>query len=223
MSALSSWTPRPLPSRVAHAGRTVRLEPLDPAVHAIALGAVLAAPEMAAQYEYLWDVPPQNAAEAEAWVAQAAQSGDPLFYAVIDQRTGRPEGRLALMRMEPKHGVIEIGSILYTPTIQRTPATTEVILLLGRYVFETLGYRRFEWKCNDGNERSRRAALRFGFRFEGVFRQHMVVKGQNRDTAWFSILDGEWPDRKRAFEAWLAPENFDEAGRQRQPLSAFHR
>jgi len=221
MNDLTGWTPRLLPERITLAGAHVRLEPLDPALHAKPLGALLGAPEMRAEYAHLPDLPPQGVAAAEAWIAQAAASGDPFYYAAFDQRTGEPGGRLALVRIEPRHGVIEIGSILYAPAIQRTPVTTEVMLLIGRYVFETLGYRRLEWKCNSVNERSRRAALRFGFRFEGVFRQHMVVKDQNRDTAWFSMLDSEWPARRLALEAWLSPDNFDETGEQKQSLSMF--
>jgi RimJ/RimL family protein N-acetyltransferase len=221
MGDLQGWTERQWPERLTHIGRFVRLEPLDATRHAKALGAALTAPGMAAQYEFLPDPPPNNPADVRAWVATAAQSADPFYYAVIDKRTGKPEGWVSLRRIEPKHGVVAIGHVLYSLAIQRSPVTTEVILLLGRYVFETLGYRRFEWRSDSLNERSRRAALRFGFTFEGIFRQDMVVKGRNRDTAWFSMLDGEWPARRRALEAWLAPENFDEADRQRQPLSRF--
>jgi RimJ/RimL family protein N-acetyltransferase len=138
---------------------------------------------------------------------------------VVDRRTGRAEGRQALMRIDATHGVIEIGSILWGPAIARTRVSTEAFHLFARHVFETLGYRRFEWKCNNLNEPSKRAALRFGFTFEGVFRQHMVVKGANRDTAWFSILDSEWPELAAAYAAWLDPANFDDAGRQRRTLA----
>jgi RimJ/RimL family protein N-acetyltransferase len=127
-------------------------------------------------------------------------------------------GYASYMRIEPAHGVVEVGNILLSPSMQRTTAATEAMYLMARHVFEDLGYRRYEWKCNALNEPSRRAALRLGFTFEGIFRQHMVVKDQNRDTAWFSILDSEWPARKRAFEAWLDPGNFDVGGKQRQSL-----
>ena len=123
------------------------------------------------------------------------------------------------MRIEPVHRVIEVGSILYTPALQRTTAATEAMYLMARHVFEDLGYRRYEWKCNALNQASRRAALRLGFTFEGIFRSHMIVKGRSRDTAWFSMLDSEWPARKAAFERWVSPANFDHAGRQREPLS----
>ena len=122
------------------------------------------------------------------------------------------------MRITPDMGVIEVGNIAYAPALQRTPLGTEAQYLIARYAIETLGYRRYEWKCDDRNAASKRAAERFGFRYEGTFRQHMIVKGQNRDTAWFSILDSEWPERKTAFERWLAPENFDRDGRQKKKL-----
>jgi RimJ/RimL family protein N-acetyltransferase len=126
------------------------------------------------------------------------------------------------MEIRPAAGVIEVGHILYAPALQRTAAATEAIYLAARLVFEELGYRRFEWKCNDLNAASKRAALRFGFGFEGIFRQHNVVKGRNRDTAWFAMLDGDWPARKTAFETWLRPDNFDAGGGQRTTLSALN-
>ncbi len=149
---------------------------------------------------------------------KAASTEDPRFYAVIDRASGRAEGRQALMRITPEHGVIEIGSILWGPAIARTRVATEALYLFGAYAFETLGYRRFEWKCDAANAPSRRAALRFGFTFEGIFRQHMVVKGRNRDTAWFAITDAEWPKIAAGMQAWLTPANFDAAGQQRQSL-----
>jgi len=131
-------------------------------------------------------------------------------------------GYAAYMRIEPVHRVIEVGSILFTPRLQQTVLATEAMYLMARHVFEDLGYRRYEWKCNALNAPSRRAALRFGFRFEGIFRQHMIVKGRNRDTAWFSMLDSEWPERKANFERWLDPVNFAEDGRQKVALSRFN-
>ena len=139
---------------------------------------------------------------------------------MIDRATGRAEGRQSLMRIEPVHGVIEVGNILWGPAIARTRVATEALHLHAAYVFDTLGYRRFEWKCHNMNEPSKRAALRFGFTFEGVFRQHMVTKGRNRDTAWFAMTDGDWRGRLRAgYEAWLRPGNFDAAGRQKGKLT----
>jgi RimJ/RimL family protein N-acetyltransferase len=144
---------------------------------------------------------------------------DPLLFAVIDRVTGRAGGRQALMRIVPEHGVIEIGSIYWGPGVARTRLATEALYLFARHIFEDLGYRRFEWKCNNANEPSKRAAERFGFTFEGIFRQHMIQKGENRDTAWFAMLDGEWPTRKAGFERWLDEANFDAEGRQLRPLS----
>jgi RimJ/RimL family protein N-acetyltransferase len=143
------------------------------------------------------------------------------FFAIIPTATGRTAGYASLMRMDPSNGVIEIGNILLSRSLQRTVAATEAMYLMARYVFEVLGYRRYEWKCNALNLPSREAAERLGFTFEGIFRQHMIVKGKNRDTAWFAILDSEWPERKRTFEAWLAPGNFDPSGQQRRSLASF--
>jgi RimJ/RimL family protein N-acetyltransferase len=219
---LSNWTPRPRPERRVLEGRYVRLEPLDPVRHGDALFAAGSGPNADDLWRYLGERPFPDRTSFEPWLQKAAASEDPLFHAAVDQKTGRTEGRLSLMRIDPGHGVIETGNILFGPRLARTPAATEAIYLQARYVFEELGYRRFEWKCNDLNEPSKRAAIRFGFAFEGVFRQHMVVKGLNRDTAWYAMLDREWPARKRAFETWLAPGNFDETGRQRLALAALN-
>jgi RimJ/RimL family protein N-acetyltransferase len=148
---------------------------------------------------------------------QAATST--VFLAILPARTGEPAGYASFMRAEPAHGVIEVGNILMAPALQRTTAATEAMYLMASHVFDHLGYRRYEWKCNADNEPSRRAALRYGFTFEGIFRQHMMVKGHSRDTAWFSLLDHEWPARKRVFQAWLDPENFDGSGKQRRSLA----
>jgi RimJ/RimL family protein N-acetyltransferase len=142
------------------------------------------------------------------------------FFAILPSETRQAAGYASLMRMDPANGVIEVGNVLFSPSLQRTPAATETMYWMARYIFEDLGYRRYEWKCNALNLPSRRAAERLGFTFEGIFRQHMVVKGGNRDTAWFAMLDSEWPERKRAFETWLAPENFDADGRQKLKLAS---
>lgn len=202
------------------AGRYARLEPLDPARHGDHLFAASMAPGAEERFRYLPDSP-QDRAAFGGWLTRAANSEDPLFHAVIDCSSGRCEGRQALMRIVPEHGVIEIGSILWGPAIVRTRVATEALYLCARYAFDELGYRRFEWKCNARNEPSRRAAARFGFTYEGAFRQHMVVKGQSRDTAWFSIIDREWPALRRAFELWLEPANFDREGRQMVRLVDF--
>ena len=157
-----------------------------------------------------------SADEYAAWIAANAGGDDPLFFAVVVE--GEPRGIVSYLRTDEANGVTEIGHIWYAPSIQRSRATTEATYLLARHVFDDLGYRRLEWKCNALNERSRRAAERFGFTYEGTFRQHMWVKGENRDTAWYSMLDGEWPGIRDSFERWLDPANFDESGRQRTAL-----
>jgi RimJ/RimL family protein N-acetyltransferase len=194
-------------------GRWARLEPLSAARHDAGLRAASLAPGAEERFRYLFDGPFDEAGFTR-WIAGAEASRDPLFWAVIDRATGRAEGRQALMRIDPGHGVVEIGSILWGPAIARTRVATEALALMMRHVFADLGYRRFEWKCDARNAPSRAAALRFGFRFEGIFRQHMVVKGENRDTAWFAVTDGDWPALALAFERWLEPANFDAAGRQ---------
>jgi RimJ/RimL family protein N-acetyltransferase len=165
-------------------------------------------------------VPPTDLEDLKSYIRQKSVSEDPLFHSVIDKATGRAGGRQTFMRITPEHGVIEIGNILWGPPIARTRVATEALFLAARYVFEDLGYRRFEWKCNDLNQPSKRAARRFGFSFEGVFRQHMWTKGANRDTAWFAMLDRDWPQIRAAYERWLAPSNFDADGRQREALRA---
>jgi RimJ/RimL family protein N-acetyltransferase len=199
-------------------GRYARLEPLDPARHGDQLFAASMAPGAQERFRYLFESPEDRSAFG-AWLARAAASQDPLYCAVLDAASGRCEGRQALMRIVPEHGVIEIGSILWGPAIARTRVATEAFFLAARYAFDELGYRRFEWKCNALNQPSRRAAARFGFAYEGTFRQHMLVKGESRDTAWFSIIDGEWPARRLAFERWLDPSNFDAEGHQKRRLT----
>lgn len=214
--SLSAWTPPPRPDRVTLSGRHARLEPLDPDRHgADLLDAAQARP---AAFQYLFETPPADAAAFSAWLQPAAAGQDPMFWAVIDLATGRAEGRQALMRITPEHWVIEIGSILWGPAIAGSRVATEALYLHAAHVFEALGYRRFEWQCNALNAASRRAALRFGFGFEGIFRQHMIIKGENRDTAWFAMLDRDWPALKAGFQAWLEPDNFDAEGRQRRRL-----
>lgn len=207
--------PRPArpPERRVLEGRYARLEPLGPQ-HAPALFEA-AVPE---RFAWLFEHGPSTRAEMAQWVETASQKTDPLYFAVIDKATGRAEGRQSLMRITPEHGVIEIGGIYWGPAIARGRVTTEALFLHASYIFDDLCYRRFEWKCNDLNEPSKAAARRFGFTFEGVFRQHMIVKGQNRDTAWFAMLDSDWPEIKSRFERWLDPANFDEAGLQKSGL-----
>ncbi|MEA2353449.1 MAG: hypothetical protein QOJ14_1863 [Thermoleophilaceae bacterium] len=215
------WTPAAPPPRRALDGRHVRLEPFAES-HRRGLYASL----HDGGDPTLWDFLPYGPFDEpgwDTWFSASAASADPLFYALVDRASATPLGQASYLRIEPADGVIEIGHIALGPALQRTVAATEAIHLLARHAFDDLGYRRLEWKCNALNERSRRAAERLGFTFEGVFRQHMVVKGRNRDTAWYSIVDGEWPGVRAAFEAWLAPENFDPAGRQRRALAEIRR
>jgi len=212
--------PSPRPARVVLDGRYIRLEPLS-AAHASGLFDASSGADAGARFAYLPDPPPAAPADTAAWIAKAIAGDDPLFSAVIDKSSGRAAGRQALMRITPEQGVIEIGHILWGPAIARTRAATEALYLAARHIFEDLGYRRFEWKCNDRNEPSKAAARRFGFRYEGLFRQHMWVKGENRDTAWFSMLDSEWPGFKREYDRWLEPSNFDAAGRQKSKLQVL--
>jgi RimJ/RimL family protein N-acetyltransferase len=216
---LSRWTARPRPSGDALEGRWCRLERLNPERHAESLYEASTAPGAEERHRFLFERPPATRAEFGAWMGRASAGEDPLFYAVIDRETGRCEGRQALMRIAPEHGVIEVGSILWGPRIARTRVATEALYLIGRHVFRDLGYRRFEWKCDALNAPSRRAALRFGFQFEGVFRQHMVVKARNRDTAWYAIIDSDWPALEAAMHRWLAAENFDASRLQRRSLA----
>ncbi|MCU1407380.1 MAG: Protein export cytoplasm protein SecA ATPase helicase [Glaciihabitans sp.] len=209
---LTNWTGVPLPERKTLSGRYVRLEPLDPGAHTASLFEASAAPGAEDRFRYMPE-PVMAEAEFDEWVARVARGTDPLFFAVVDVQTGRAEGRQALMRIDAANGVIEVGSIVWGPNLARTRGATEAIFLMAEYVFG-LGYRRFEWKCNDQNEPSKNAAMRFGFLLEGVFRQHMVIKGKNRDTAWFSITDSEWSELRAGYTTWLDPENFDADGRQ---------
>ena len=222
MNDLTSTLPRPRPSRVTLPGRYCTLVPLDAATHGEALYSASMAPGVETRFRYLFEAPVPRA-DFLMWLENVARSTDPLYLAVEDARTGRCEGRQALMRIVPEHGVIEVGSILWGPAIAGTRVATESLFLTAKYAFDQLKYRRFEWKCDSANEPSRRAALRFGFSFEGVFRQHMVVKGRSRDTAWYSMTDAEWPGLRSGYEAWLDPENFRPDGSQRSRLSAHVR
>ena len=217
MNDLSNWQTRPRPERITLEGRYCRLEPLDAKRHGDDLFKTTNGPGAEDLYRYLSEGPFERA-ELDEWFVRRAASDDPLFYAVVDKATGRCEGRQALMRITPEHGVIEVGNVLWGPGIARTRVATEALFLHARYVFDDLGYRRFEWKCNSENAPSRRAAERFGFQYEGLFRQHMIHRGGNRDSTWFAMIDSEWPSLRAAFEKWLAPENFDERGAQKARL-----
>ncbi|SDO78341.1 Protein N-acetyltransferase, RimJ/RimL family [Phyllobacterium sp. YR620] len=221
MTNLTTWTPRPVPAREPLEGRLARLEPLDPAKHGDGLFEASSVTDATDRFRYLFEAPPESRAAFDEWLEKVAASKDPLFFAVIDKASGKVAGRQTLMRIDPVFGVIEIGNIYWGPLISRKPAATEAQYLFMAYIFDELGYRRYEWKCNNANEPSKRSAERFGFKFEGIFRQHMVQKGKNRDTAWFSIIDSEWPALKAAYQKWLSPENFDAAGKQIKRLEEF--
>jgi RimJ/RimL family protein N-acetyltransferase len=219
-TSLPDWTKRALPRAFAIEGRFCRIEPLDMARHGDDLLAAFRATE-AASWTYLFVGPFADDAAIRTWLTDCAESDSYVYFAIIERESGRAAGVCAYMRPDPANGVVEIGSIHYADGLKRKPAATEAMYLLMRHAFDQLGYRRYEWKCNALNAPSRRAALRLGFRFEGLFRNHQVVKGHNRDTAWFSIIDSEWPALRVAFEAWLAATNFDADGRQRASLAAL--
>lgn len=210
--------PAKRPERVALDGRYCRLEPIDTARHGDQLWLASTPPDAARRYRYLFEPPPASRAEFDAWLAKAQASVDPLVFAVIDKRTGRCEGRQTLMRITPEHRCIEIGSIYWGPAISQTSVTTEANFLFAKYAFDDLGYRRFEWKCDALNAPSRRAAERFGFTYEGLFRRAVIIKGRSRDTTWFAMVDDDWPALKAAYQRWLEPANFDPAGQQKLRL-----
>jgi RimJ/RimL family protein N-acetyltransferase len=216
-SPLTNWKPVPAPNPISLRGRYATLEPLDGARHGADLWDATRGHD--ALWTWLSGGPAASASALMESVELWRQVERAVPLAILSTETGKALGWASYMRITPAHGVIEVGNILFSPTLQRTRAATEAMYLMARYIFEDLGYRRYEWKCNAENAPSRRAALRFGFTFEGIFRQHMVIKGHNRDTAWFAMLDHEWPARKRAFEAWLQPENFDDDGKQRRALA----
>jgi RimJ/RimL family protein N-acetyltransferase len=213
------WKPVQPPGPVTLRGRLVTLEPLNADSHGAALWQAVRGHDQV--WAWLFDGPNASEADLRSDLKRKQAAADTVFLAIVPAETGLAAGYASYMRMEPAHGVVEVGNIMLSPALQRTAAATEAMYLMAGHVFDHLGYRRYEWKCNALNEPSRRAAQRLGFTFEGIFRQHMVVKGRNRDTAWFSMLDSEWPARKRAFVAWLDPENFDEEGRQRRSLQSI--
>ena len=218
-SPVPGWSPRPRPAPgLVLEGRWARLEALEADRHAADLHAAYAlAPD-----DRLWTYMPHGPfADAEAyrsWVRAVIDRADPFFLAVVDRGTGLAAGAVSYLRIAPEHGAIEVGWITYSPLLQRTTAATEAMALMMGHAFDELGYRRYEWKCDALNAPSRAAAERLGFTFEGVHRQAVVVKGRSRDTAWFSILDSEWPAVRAALDAWLDPANFAADGRQRTPL-----
>ncbi len=218
---LPNWSPRPLPPRTPIEGRFCRVEPLDPTV----MPPISSPPTATTPRDATGPICPMGrfprSISTANFLTAAARRDDPLVHAIVDRRSGHAVGVASLMRIDPAAGVIEVGGINYSPRLQRQPAATEAMYLLMRRVFDELGYRRYEWKCDSLNAPSRAAAQRLGFRYEGLFRQATVYKGRNRDTAWFSILDSEWPALRAAFERWLDPANFDRDGRQRASLRSL--
>lgn len=216
---MPDWTPRQPPQRLSIEGRYCRLEPLDARRHTADLHDSYIQASDGRDWTYMFAGPFADLESYRAYVEKATAGADPMHYAVMDLKTGRAVGTLALMRIDPAMGSVEVGHVMFSPLLKRTPISTEAQYLLMKYAFDGLGYRRYEWKCDSLNEPSRRAADRLGFQFEGIFRQAVVYKGRNRDTAWYAIIDKDWPVVKVAFEAWLAPENFDAEGRQRLSLT----
>ena len=215
IDATEATFPRPVDLN----GRYAHLTPIIPGQHADELYSQTGTREHDHLWSYLFDGPFEDRDAYHAYLERLSTAVDPVSFAIVEAPTQRAVGICKLMRIEPRHRVIEVGGILFAPALQRTRAATDAMYLLARHVFEDLGYRRYEWKCNSLNEPSRRAALRLGFSFEGIFRQHMIIKGHSRDTAWYAMLDHEWPSRKAEFERWLSPDNFDAAGVQRSPLT----
>ncbi len=217
------WQARPRPPRTPMEGRHCRVEPVDVAAHATDLCEANADDRDGRNWTYLGADAPPDFESYRTWLSKISAGDDPMFHAIVDRASGRAVGVAAYLRIDPQNGVIEVGHINFSPRLQRTLAATESMFLMMRRAFDELGYRRYEWKCDSLNGPSNRAAERLGFSFEGIFLQALVYKGRNRDTAWYSMVDGEWPAIRAAFERWLAPANFDERGRQRESLSALTR
>jgi len=212
-----------VPARAPIEGRDVRLEPLDPARHGADLFAAATAGEAAREsWRYLGVGPWTDEGPFRAWLRDCSAAFDPVFMAIRERAGGRVVGMASFLNVAPKNGSIEIGHIWFGPALQRTRAATEALFLMLCYALDDLGYRRMEWKCNALNEPSRAAARRLGFRFEGIFFQHTIVKGRSRDTAWYSILDHEWPVLRANMETWLSPGNFGADGRQKRSLAALN-
>lgn len=220
MTDLSNWTPRPVPDFPSLEGRFVRADLFDATRDGEALFAAIGGPENDELWTYIPFGPFETAEQlAGAFVLMHEKMGCRAY--VFRSPQGEMLGTASYMRIRPEHGSAEVGCVIFSNQLKRTPAATEAMYLMARALFVELGYRRYEWKCDADNEASRRAAQRFGFTFEGIFRQDMVVGGRSRDTCWFSMLDDEWPKIGKAFEDWLAPANFDENGAQKHPLAAF--
>ncbi len=217
--AVDNWSPRPRPQRADMVGRYSRLEPVNVQRHETELfAAYMEAPD-GRDWTYLFSERPQDQPDFHTYLAKLETSDDPLHFTIVDTEAGNAVGTAALMRIEPTHGVIEVGSITFSPRLKKTRAATESMYLMMRRAFDELGYRRYEWKCDSLNAPSRAAAARYGFTFEGIFRKAIVYKGRSRDTAWFSITVDEWPRVRAGFDAWLDPANFDASGQQKRSLA----
>lgn len=216
---VAGWRAVERPPRTAMQGRTCVVESLNPARHAASLHAANSEDADGRMWTYMAYGPFESLAKYEDWMRATCLGDDPLFHAIVDQKSGQAKGVASYLRIDPGNGVIEVGHIALAPALQRTVAATEAMFLMMQRVFDELGYRRYEWKCDALNEPSRRAARRLGFTFEGIFRQATIYKGRNRDTAWFAVIDRDWPALKAAYRQWLDPANFDEAGRQRRSLT----
>ena len=219
--SMQDWTASEFPPRSQMLGQYCRLEPLDIKLHADDLYDAYGKDQDQSNWTYLPYGPFDNKLDFVAWLEATSQGDDPLFHTVIDLKTNKAVGVATYLRINPKDGVIEVGHIHFSPLMQQTPISTEAMYLMMSRVFNELGYRRYEWKCDSLNGPSKAAALRLGFQFEGIFRQLTMYKGRNRDTAWFGIIDKEWPKLEAAFEAWLSPENFDVTGQQINKLQYF--
>jgi len=216
---VDDWQPPPLPPRSPALGRLCRIEPFVPDAHSKTLYAAFAKDPDNRNWTYLSYGPFDSFESFDAWARGTCTDDDPLFYAVVDLATGEAVGLASYLRINPTDGVIEVGHIHFSPLLQRTTLATEAMFLMMKRVFDELGYRRYEWKCDALNEPSRRAARRLGFSFEGVFRQLTMYKNRNRDTAWYAITDGDWPSIRSGYELWLDPDNFDMKGRQKRSLT----
>lgn len=216
--ALPGWTPRPVPPRTPMTGRLGRLEPLDAAKHAAELFEANTDDD-GRGWTYMLYGPFVSFDQYKAWCESAARTDDPLYFAIIDLASGRAVGVASYLRIDPSNGAIEVGHIKYSPRLQRTPLATEAMYLMMRRAFDELGYRRYEWKCDNLNAPSKNAALRLGFTFEGIFRNALIYRGRSRDTAWYAITDDEWRRLRGAYEKWLAPDNFGADGAQKRRLS----
>lgn len=214
-----NWQGAKTPERTTLSGKFCRLEPLDTAKQGDDLFTAYALNTDEAAWTYLSYGPFADLTAYRTWLSEQQRSSDPLFYTIIDSKTNKAVGVGSYLRIDPKNGVIEVGHLAFSPLLQRTPLSTEAMFLMMQYVFDTLGYRRYEWKCDSLNAASCKAAKRLGFQFEGIFRQALIYKNRNRDTAWFAVIDKDWENLKKRFTTWLSEDNFDDDGVQKKRLA----